>query len=215
MIDTLLSVIALNDVSLGLVVLGLYLLGKVAQRMLKQLEKKRYGKHKDEVGIEWMDVLCDVDSKYALCVGFTLHSLTLVLDLSFIAKCCELYSRFNSFWYLVWAVLVPIWVQLMLFGFTYEAYSIAYKEDVLRYNIHENRVNLFTLLFLTFLGLRTLFNCGLTAHLIGVKQLDWIVSPYGDTMLAMIILICGVTFINAKAKNKSKLNMFFLKLGIR
>ena len=61
----------------------------IVYSILKRLERTRYGNHTNDIGIQYLDILADVDSKYVLSIGFTIQLVATTCSLAVIKFICE------------------------------------------------------------------------------------------------------------------------------
>lgn len=54
----------------------------IVYSILKRLERMRYRKHTKDIGIRYLDILADVDSKYILSIGLTIQLVATTCSLS-------------------------------------------------------------------------------------------------------------------------------------
>lgn len=115
----------------------------IVYSILKRLERMRYRKHTKDIGIWYLDILADVDSKYILCIGLTIQLVATTCSLAVVKFICEWSKGIGMSFASTLAVLVPLLIQLLLFGLLEMAYKIAYNEDVIRYNLTKKRIPLY------------------------------------------------------------------------
>lgn len=186
----------------------------IVYSILKRLERMRYRKHTNDIGIWYLDILADVDSKYILCIGLTIQLVATTCSLAVVKFICEWSKGIGMSFASTLAVLVPLLIQLLLFGLFEMAYKIAYNEDVIRYNLTKKRIPLYYFIGISLIVSNTILNSIGTISLMVNQQyikIYWLVI---GIFYLIYLTIWFIEVINAVIRKDSKLSLFLLKVGL-
>lgn len=197
-----------------LIFMEIILVVVIVYSILKRLERMRYRKHTKDIGIRYLDILADVDSKYILCIGLTIQLVATTCSLAVIKFICEWSKGIGLSFASTLAVLLPLLIQLLLFGLFEMAYKIAYNEDVIRYNLTKKRIPLYYFIGISLIVSNTILNSIGTISLMVNQQyikIYWLVI---GIFYLIYLTIWFIAVINAVIRKDSKLSLFLLKVGL-